>query len=1176
MSTTRDSTLANPEQLIADLERQLAECRAERDEAQQQLTERTIERDEAHAQQTATAEVLQVINSSPGDLTPVFNAILEKAHSLCGADFGALKTYDGEFFRHAAARSPSASARYGELMGADFRPGVGSVWARLLSGERFVHDFDLAEVAARASQDRAPHLEALVEIGIRTQLIVPLCKDDRLLGAISANRREVRPFSDTQIALLENFAAQAVIAMENARLITETREALEQQTATAEVLQVINSSPGDLAPVFEAVVEKATRLCEATHGYLFTYDGERFHPGAEIGDSRYVEWTRQHGPFQPPANTALGRIRRGERLVHVADIRKDDSFDTVSAIRQVAEVSGARSVLTVALRRDEVLLGGLGVYRQEVRPFSDKQIALLENFAAQAVIAIENARLLTETREALEQQTATAEVLQVINSSPGDLTPVFDAILEKAHSLCGVAFGSLMLYDGETFRAAAVHAMSEAFAERLRKGSLGIDAPPFIGPLLDGARFVHVRDMAEIDHPSARAAVELTGVHTSLFVPLRKDGVLLGVISAVRPETRPFSDKEIALVENFAAQAVIAMENARLITETREALEQQTATAEVLGVINSSPGDLAPVFDAILEKAHTLCGAARGSLVTYDGEFFRAIATRGLPEAFDEVMRRGFPFIPGGPVEPLARGEHVHIIDFPAFAREGPPEIAELVRPSLELAGTRTLLMVPLCKDGGLLGYIAGYRTQVQPFTDKQIALLQNFAAQAVIAMENARLITETHEALEQQTATAEVLQVINSSPGDLAPVFDAMLEKTLRLCEAAHGNFLTYDGEVFHQAAFRGEPQFAEYRRQQGPLRPAEFGQLARVVQGGGTLHRIDAREGEAYRDDPAFRRMVDGLGIRTSLTVPLRKGDALLGLVRAYRLEVRAFTDKQIALLQNFAAQAVIAMENARLLGELRQRTEEVGELNRDLEARVAAQVDELGRVGRLKRFLAPQLAELIVSHGDENILESHRREIVVVFCDLRGYTAFTETAEPEEVLDFLREYHGALGPLVSQYEGTLDQFSGDGIMVFFNDPVPCPDPAERAVKMAMAMREAAAKLIAAWRRHGSELGFGAGIAQGYATLGQIGFSDRSGYTAIGTVCNLAARLCAEAKDGQILVSSRIAEAVEAVARLEDLGNLELKGLRRPVAAFNVVQSTSSAEARPNLTVVAKGPGV
>jgi adenylate cyclase len=434
----------------------------------------------------------------------------------------------------------------------------------------------------------------------------------------------------------------------------------------------------------------------------------------------------------------------------------------------------------------------------------------------------------------------------------------------------------------------------------------------------------------------------------------------------------------------------------------------------------------------------------------------------------------------------------------------------------------------------------------VSPAPDSTLADPQIIAD---LQRELAQCRAERDEALEQQTATAEVLQVINSSPGDLAPVFDAMLEKATRLCAADARVLSTFDGECVWPVAHRGFGEFAK-----DPVRPHPESGGGRLIAGEDIVHILDSASGTPVEArDPASLAILQLGGARTQLAAALRKERRLLGHLTIWRREVRPFTDKEVALLQNFAAQAVIAMENARLLDELRQRTDEVEELSRGLEARVAEQVEELRRVGRLKRFLAPQLAELIVSQGDEKILESHRREIVVVFCDLR-YTAFTETAEPEEVLEFLREYHGTLGPLVAQFEGTLDQFSGDGIMVFFNDPVPCHDPAERAVRMAMAMREAAGKLIATWRRHGCELGFGAGIAQGYATLGQIGFSERSGYTAIGTVCNLAARLCAEAKDGQILVSSRIAEAVGAVAQLEELGNVELKGLRRPVAAFNV----------------------
>jgi adenylate cyclase len=610
--------------------------------------------------------------------------------------------------------------------------------------------------------------------------------------------------------------------------------------------------------------------------------------------------------------------------------------------------------------------------------------------------------------------------------------------------------------------------------------------------------------------------------------------------------------------------------------ELAQALEQQTATAEVLQVINSSPGNLAPIFDAILEKALRMCSATFGMMASHDNGRLRRLAARGLPAAYNN-WRLEHPLAELPPLPRLLAGEAiVHTPDLMAEMADPSRPLSPDTRALVDLAGARSTVIVALRNDDTLHGAIIIFRQEVRPFSDKEIGLLQNFAAQAVIAMENARLLSELRqrtedlsESLQQQTASAEVLRAISSSRGELQPVFDAMLANATRLCGASYGTMWLRESDGQIRVGARHGPLMPEAfdKVRVGTLfRPSPSLPTARVFDTRKPVHVVDLKEDRSYFDrDPLAVASVEVAGIRSLLSVPMLKEGAIIGTLNIYRREVRPFTEKQIELMQNFAAQAVIAIENARLLAELRERTDQVAELNRGLEARVAEQVEELGRVGRLKRFLAPQLAELIVSQDNEKILESHRREIVVVFCDLRGYTAFAETAEPEEVLDFLREYHGALGPLVAKFEGTLDQFSGDGIMVFFNDPVPCPDPAERAVKMAVAMREAANVLIGKWRRRGRELGFGAGVAQGYATLGQIGFAERSGYTAIGTVCNLAARLCAEAKDGQILVAQRVAVAVEETTVLEQMGSFALKGLTKPVAAFNVLVPGSGATASP-----------
>ena len=369
-------------------------------------------------------------------------------------------------------------------------------------------------------------------------------------------------------------------------------------------------------------------------------------------------------------------------------------------------------------------------------------------------------------------------------------------------------------------------------------------------------------------------------------------------------------------------------------------------------------------------------------------------------------------------------------------------------------------------------------------------------------------------------------------------------------------------EGETFRAVAWHGEPEYVENWRREPLTIKTDVPDipLARVVETKQRVHVADLRQDVAYKAGFApLVTLVDRGGARTLLIVPMLKEDTLIGAIALYRQEVRPFTGKQIALVENFAAQAVIAIENTRLLGELRERTEDVVKLNQQLEQRVADQVGEIERMGRLRRFLPPQVADLIVASGTEKQLESHRREITALFCDLRGFTGFSESADPEDVMTVLREYHEALGASIIKYSGTLERYAGDGVMVVFNDPVPVENPALQAVLMALEMRDAIGALTETWHRWGHEIGFGIGIAHGFATLGTIGFEGRFDYAAIGTVSNVASRLCDEAKPGQILISPRVLTKVENVVKVEPVGEFALKGIRRPLAAYNVVAAAT-----------------
>jgi GAF domain-containing protein len=859
-----------------------------------EIQERNAELREALEHQTATAEVLGIISRSPTDVQPVLDAIVESAARVCGIDDVVLRLREGNVM--------AARAHFGSIP-------IGPTRIEISTDEpqfRWVRDHGTLYIPdLRAQRDDFPRLGSFSRF--LTFLAAPLRQQGQMIGTLNARRIEVRPFTPAQIKLLETFADQAVIAIENARLFRELKESLEQQTATSQILGVIASSPTDIQPVLNTVAENAARLCEATDAQIRLVEDDGHRLVASFGSLPAPEYrvTSLDNPFSRAILT--------RETIHIHDVQEG-----------YTPSSGTRTLLSTPMLREGIPIGLINIRRTEVRPFSDRQIKLLEPFAAQAVIAIENVRLFqelqtrnAELREALEYQTATSEVLGIISRSPTDVQPVLDAIVESAARVCGIDDVVLRLRE------------ANIIAPRAHFGPIPITR---LAISIDEPYFQWLRDHGTLHIPDVRERSDLapfTGKWRSvLYVPLHQHGEVVGHLTARRIDVRPFIPAEIKLLETFAEQAVIAIENVRLFNELKEALEQQTATSEILGVIAGSPTDIQPVLDVVAATAARLCEATDAQIRLVEGEGTRLVASFGTVPAPEFT----YTSLKTPATRAIIERQAVHVHDLRAAENEYPDS-----QEMSQRFGTRTFLSAPMLREGIPIGSINIRRTEVRPFSEKQVALLKTFADQAVIAIENVRLFQElkarTSELVRsvgELRALGEVGQAVSSTL-DLETVLTRIASHAVELTGADGGAIYEYDEatEQFHlRGSHRIEQELVDALRG-NPIRIGDglVGQAASRREPLMIEDILNEQGLYATRFRPALKR----LGYRSLLAVPLLREGRIMGGLSIFRRTPGNFTPEIVNLLQTFATQSVLAIQNARLFREIEAKSREIEAANR-----------------------------------------------------------------------------------------------------------------------------------------------------------------------------------------------------------------------------------------------------